>query len=73
MSEAKELVEKATQKLWASVGTGEEERSPDVEIEFPLPHEEEKKEIGVKRIKLERAPNTEKRGKSIAKEKILGP
>jgi|GEM_PF-882547 len=58
MSEAKELVRKETQKLWASVGKGKEESSPDIEIEFPLPHEEK---IDLKSIKLRRARNTEKR------------
>ncbi|NOR21826.1 MAG: hypothetical protein GQ476_03925 [Candidatus Aminicenantes bacterium] len=77
MREARELVKKETQKLWESVGTGEEERLPDVEIEFPLPPEEEeapesgeelkveeeKEEIDLRSIRLRRTPDTEEREK----------
>jgi hypothetical protein len=74
MKEAKEIVKKETEKLWASVGTGGEEISPNVDIEFPLPPEEEKEEIEVthppqreeidlRSIRLRRTPDTEKREK----------
>jgi len=45
MKEAREIVKKETRRLWESVGTGYVERSPDVEIEFPLPPEEERGEV----------------------------
>jgi hypothetical protein len=74
MQEAREMVKKETEKLWASVGTGEEGSSLDVDIEFQVPHEEEKEEIYVtsppqreeidlQSIRLRRTPDTEKREK----------
>ena len=77
MKEAREIVKKETQKLWESVGTGDVERSPDVEIEFPLPPEEEKapeseeelkveeekEEIDLRSIRLRRPPDTEEKEK----------
>jgi hypothetical protein len=73
MKEARELVKKETEKLWASVGTGDVERSPDVDIEFPMPPEEEKEEIeatpppgeeiNLRSIRLRRTPDSEEREK----------
>ncbi len=74
MKEAREIVKKETEKLWASVGTGDVERPPSVDIEFPLPHEEEKEEIevtlppqseeiDVRSIRIRRTPDSEEREK----------
>jgi hypothetical protein len=74
MKQARELVKKETEKLWASVGTGDVGRPPSVDIEFPLPPEEEKEEIEVtpppqseeidiRSIRMRRTPDSEEREK----------
>ena len=71
MQEAREMVKKETEKLWASVGTREEESSLDVDIEFPVPNEEEievisplqREELDLQSIRMRRTPDTEKREK----------
>ena len=77
MKEAREIVKKETEKLWASVGTGDVGRPPSVDIEFPMPPEEEeapeseeelnveeeKEEIDLKSIRMRRTPDSEEREK----------
>jgi len=77
MKEAREIVKKETQKLWESAGMGDVGRPPSVDIEFPLPPEEEKapeseeelkveeekEEIDVRSIRLRRTPDSEEREK----------
>ena len=77
MKEAREIVKKETEKLWQSVGTGDVGRPPSVDIEFPMPPEEEnapeseeepkveeeKEEIDVRSIRIRRTPDSEEREK----------
>ncbi len=77
MKEAREIVKKETQRLWESAGTGDGGRPPSVDIEFPLPPEEEKapeseeelkveeekEEIDLRSIRLRRTPDSEEREK----------
>jgi len=77
MKEAREIVKKETERLWASVGTGDVGRPPSVDIEFPMPPEEEeapeskeelkveeeKEEIDLRSIRLRRTPDSEEREK----------
>jgi hypothetical protein len=77
MKEAREIVKKETEKLWQSVGTGDVGRPPSVDIEFPMPPEEEnapeseeepkveeeKEEIDIRSIRIRRTPDSEEREK----------
>lgn len=77
MKEAREIVKKETKRLWESAGTGDVGRPPRVDIEFPLPAEEEeapeseeelkveeeKEEIDLRSIRLRRTPDSEEREK----------
>ena len=45
MREARELVKKETERLWASVGTGVGKKTTTVDLEIPSSHDEKKGEI----------------------------